>query len=202
MIAAACDARIESCPIDGTELLRTARVRLLRWTPADALSYLALDYQRENTGPRLDDAARTIDDALEAIRYFEWLEREVRGCGTWMVRELASDEFVGSVGLMPIDGEIEFGGRFLARFWGRHLGLHVGRCVLEHGFRRIGFERIATHHHPENRSATAVVRRLGFASCGSALHLGKPALRFVLERSDWMRRAANASGERAQLPER
>jgi hypothetical protein len=34
------------------------------------------------------------------------------------------------------------------------------------------------------------------------LHLGKPALRFVLERSDWMRRAANASGERAQLPER
>lgn len=187
-MAANASIEAEATAAPAAVLLRSPRVLVSEWRSADALSYLALDLQSASTGARLDDQARSVDQALAAIAYFQALYRRGNGLGTWMVRARADDRFIGAVSLMPVADEVEFGGRFMAHAWGRMLGVHVGRLIIAYGFSTCGLAQISTHHHPGNRAATAVVVRLGFADVGDAIHLGQRARRFVLTRERWQQR--------------
>lgn len=166
--------------------LRSARVVLTPWQPHQALSLLAVERELGADPLRLDDAVRTLDDALALTAWYADVAASRFGLGAWRVADVATDDTIGSVSLVPADGEVEFGGRFLRRAWGRWLGVHVGRLVLDHAFGPAGLARIATHHHPHNLQATAVVRRLGFVDHGIAAHFGRPARRFMATREAWV----------------
>ncbi len=168
--------------------LRSARVVLTPWQPHEALSLLAVERELGCDPLRLDDPVRTVDDALALVAWYSYVAARRPGLGGWRVADAASDDTIGSVSLVPADGEIEFGGRFLRRAWGRWLGVHVGRLVLDHAFTIAGLTRIGSHAHPDNLQAIGVVRRLGFRDLGLGCHLGRPARCFEATCSEWVKR--------------
>ena len=180
---------------DAGIVLQSPRVRLRPWRAPDALSLLALERELGSDPLRLDDRVATLEETLALIAWYSEIAVARRGLGAWRVSGVADELSIGSVSLVPVDGEIEFGGRFFRRAWGRWLGVHVGRLVLRHAFTTVGLARVATHHHPDNLAATAVVRRLGFEDLGFGQHFGRVARRFVLSRRGWEARWASVAAE-------
>ncbi|WP_020665144.1 GNAT family N-acetyltransferase [Amycolatopsis benzoatilytica] len=151
-------------PLEESVFLETSRLRLRRFTEADADELVRLDsdprVMRYLTGkptPRTE-IEQTV---LPAI-----LRDYARGpAGRWAAIERASGEFIGWISLQPPeDGsttELELGYRLTAKVWGRGYATEGARAVLHKGFAELGAERVWAQTMAVNGGSRRVLEKAG-----------------------------------------
>jgi microcystin degradation protein MlrC/RimJ/RimL family protein N-acetyltransferase len=145
--------------------LRTARLRLRPFTPADGPAHLALYQDPEVTrhlggGPFVGAeiearSSRTVD---KFVRH--WAEK---GFGVFAVEERETGRFLGQCGLNTIDelGEVEVLYALERAAWGRGLATEAARAALAYGFGEAGLSRIVAVTRPDHVRSRRVLEKLG-----------------------------------------
>lgn len=105
--------------------------------------------------------AQTREMLRNADRH--WREH---GFGYWLLRDRATDGFVGRGGLQRVepDGrpDVEVGYALLAPFWGRGLAPEMVRACLGIAFERLRLESVVAFTLPTNRASRRVMEKSGF----------------------------------------
>lgn len=135
-------------------------------------------------GPEHLDACLAINSDPEVMRYLGpvWpaAQQRVRlarqfatdwgeGLGHWAIfRKAASDEMLGWVLLVPLEGteEIQLGYRLKRSAWGDGIATEAGRRLVEHGLKTLRLPSLAAWTHPQNVGSKGVLTKLGFIPDG------------------------------------
>lgn len=152
--------------------LRTARLLLRPYLPADAPAFFALldaeAARLETAFPRRVAGARTLADAQRTIRTFagQWSQSRLLVWGIW---QQSSGQYLGDISLQPDTPRIRVGeiGYYLAA---RAEGQGYAREALE-AVVRFAFDRLDTHLltlrcHPDNARSQATAEAQGFRRGG------------------------------------
>lgn len=190
--------------IDPT-LLRSARLRLRQWTPADRVPFAALNADpvvMEHFPAPLD---RSQSDAM-ADRIESLIDQQ--GWGFWVAELLEGQDgagtsggtFMGFIGLhrptapLPFAPCVEIGWRLARPFWGRGLATEGARLALRAGFEALGLEQIVAFTAQRNRRSRAVMERLGMHESPAEAfehpsvpegHAARPHVLYRLPRTAW-----------------
>lgn len=143
--------------------LRTERLRLRRWLPADREPFAAL-----NADPRVMEyfpalLSREESDAAAARIEAHFAEH---GFGLWAVEVTDVAPFAGFIGLnIPrIQAHftpcIEIGWRLAAEFWGRGFATEGARATLAFGFESLRLDEIVSYTVPDNLRSRRVMEKL------------------------------------------
>ena len=76
--------------------------------------------------------------------------------------------------------------------WGQGIATEAGRAVLDHGFRRLGFDPIVAVTHPANLASQRVLEKLGLKPRGAAFHYEQSLSFFELRREEFLAADAGA----------
>ena len=171
--------------------LRTDRLRLRRWLPADLAPFAAL-----NADPRVNEYLPTVLSREQSDAFVARAEAhfDQHGFGLWAVeiRDVAS--FAGFVGLSTPRFEahftpsVEIGWRFGAEHWGHGYATEGARAVLAFGFDVVRLEEIVSITVPANVRSRHVMEKIGMTYNPAddfdhpLLHEGHPLRRHVLYR--------------------
>jgi RimJ/RimL family protein N-acetyltransferase len=173
--------------------LRTDRLRLRRWLPADHAPFAAL-----NADPRVTEylpgpLSREESDALVARIEAHF---DQHGFGLWAVETRHVEAFAGFIGLLVPRFEahftpcVEIGWRLGAEHWGHGYATEGARAVLAFGFEELGLEEIVSFTVPGNARSRRVMERIGMTYDPAddfdhpSLPEGHPLRRHVLYRID------------------
>ena len=182
------------------EPVRTRRLLLRAWRPADLAPFAALnadpEVMRHFPAPlspeESDRLAERIGAALDG-----------QGWGLWAVEVTGGAPFIGFVGLSRPGFEahftpaVEVGWRLAREHWGRGYATEAARAALEVGFGRVGLEQVVSFTTVANRRSRQVMERLGMRRDPTedfehpSLPPGHPMCRHVLYR---LSRAGFADG--------
>lgn len=172
-------------------MLRTGRLILREWQPADLEPFAAL-----NADPRVAEflpapLSRFESDAL-AARIAAGFAQE--GFGPWAVEIPGVAPFAGFIGLSvprfraAFTPCVEIGWRLAAEHWGRGYASEGARAVLAQGFGPLRLAEILSFTVPANLRSRRVMERIGMARDAAAdfehpaLPPGHPLRRHVLYR--------------------
>lgn len=145
--------------------LTTARLLLRGWRDADRAPFAAMNADPEVMEHFPGPLTRAGSDALvERIR--DGFAR--RGWDLWAVETRAAGEFIGFVGLhpvqdgfpVPVDGP-EVGWRLARPFWGQGYATEAARGAVRFGFTDLRVPEIVSFTTTTNLRSQAVMRRLG-----------------------------------------
>ena len=144
--------------------LRTDRLYLRRWLPADLAPFAAL-----NADPRVMEhfpAVLSGDESdSRAARNEAHFERH--GFGLWAVEIPGVAPFAGFVGLAVPGFEahftpcVEIGWRLAVEHWGRGYATEAARAALAFGFESLGLKEIVSSTVPDNVRSRRVMERIG-----------------------------------------
>lgn len=123
------------------------------------------------------------------------------GLGIWRcaVPRGGLDRFAGWFSLMPLQaspgtaaldilpGDVELGSRLTPEHWGSGLSLSGGEVLLRHAFGELKRPTVWGICHPDNHSAAACLRALGFTPRGHARYEGQPSDFHALDAATWAR---------------
>lgn len=146
--------------------LRTERLRLRPFTPADVDALVALhsdpDVMR-HLGPPVETAQRVRDVALPRYRD---LEERYPGFGYAAAEERATGSFLGWFLFRPLErdpapGEIELGYRLHRAAWGRGFATEGSRALVDRGFAELGVQRVVATTMAVNGGSRRVLEKLG-----------------------------------------
>ncbi len=147
-----------------TAEIRTDRLLLRRWRPADRVPFAAMNADpevMEHFPAPLDRAASDgLVDRIEA-------GFEKFGYGLWAVEIAAAGEFIGFTGLAvpnfeaPFTPAVEVGWRLSRSAWGHGYATEAANAALHEGFVRHGLAEIVSFTALPNVRSQAVMRRLG-----------------------------------------
>jgi len=185
-------------------LLETARLRLRQFTSDDVDRLVELDsdpeVMRYITYGRPSTREFYVDDVLP--RWFR-IYRETPLLGYWAADDRGSGEFHGWFHLRPdrIDaGEQELGYRLRRASWGRGLASEGAAALIDHGFVRVGTDKISARALKGNLASRAVMEKCGLAFEGDFVFPEdilegrsaeeRSAVKYSITRSQW--RAATA----------
>jgi RimJ/RimL family protein N-acetyltransferase len=146
---------------DGTEIMRTRRLRLRTFTEADLPLYAALNADPPVAEMLGGPLSREESDSIAAWANERW---EADRLGLLAVERLADGAFLGMCGLhrqssRPQDVEVAW--RLAHEHWGHGYATEAGRAWLAYGFETLGLDRIISMTDEDNRRSLAVMRRLG-----------------------------------------
>ncbi len=157
-------------------LLRSPRVRLRQWTPADREPFAGLAADPAVMEHLLPLPTRAHSDAV-ADRIEALIDQQ--GWGFWAAESLelpdpeggeeagVGPRFMGFIGLnrptapLPFMPCVEIGWRLARPYWGRGLATEGARLALRVGFEALGLEEIVAFTAQRNRRSQAVMARLG-----------------------------------------
>jgi ribosomal-protein-alanine N-acetyltransferase len=147
-----------------TPVLRTERLVLRQWLPADREPFAAL-----NADPRVMEfmpalLARARSDALARACEAHFA---THGFGPWAVEVPGVAPFIGFVGLVvpAFDAHftpaIEIGWRLAAKHWGHGYATEAALASARHAFTVAGADELVSFTTPQNARSRAVMRRIG-----------------------------------------
>jgi RimJ/RimL family protein N-acetyltransferase len=144
--------------------LRTERLLLRPWRPADREPFAALnadaEVMRHFPAPLTREQSDAFADRIEATF-------EQQGWGLWAVEVRDGGEFVGFTGLgrpsfdahfMPA---IEIGWRLARGAWGRGYATEAARAAAAFGFETLAADELVSFTAVANTRSRAVMERLG-----------------------------------------
>lgn len=186
--------------------IRTDRLLLRRWRPADREPFAAM-----NADPRVTEFLPTPLSRAESDAWVARAEAhfETHGYGHWAVEVSGVAPFAGFVGLSaprfdaPFQPCVEIGWRLAAEHWGRGYATEGARAVLAFGFETLDLEEIVSFTVPENVRSRRVMEKIGMTRDPAddfdhpLLPAGHPLRRHVLYRigrEAWLRGLAGAGG--------
>jgi RimJ/RimL family protein N-acetyltransferase len=144
--------------------LRTERLLLRRWLPADREPFALM-----SADPRVHEflpGPYTRTDSDARIARFE-AHFEEHGFGFWAVEIPGRASFAGFVGLAWARFEahftpcVEIGWRLAADHWGHGYATEAAQCALAFGFNQLQVEEIVAFTVPENIRSQRVMERIG-----------------------------------------
>lgn len=146
-------------------LLETKRLRLRRFTAADADHLFALDNDPEvmrfiNGGTPASRAAIEAHILPAFMRY----PHDDTGFGRWAAVDKQSGEFLGWFSFHPSDntpGEVILGYRFRRAVWGQGYATEGAHALIEQGFRNWGVQRVVATTYEDNLASQRVMAKLG-----------------------------------------
>lgn len=131
---------------------------------------------------------------------------EKNGWGLFAVEIKETGEFIGFVGLNPVDYDtpftpaVEIAWRLARPYWGKGYATEAAQAALRYGFETLGLAEIVAFTTEQNSRSRAVMERLGMERDPEEdfdhpkLPAGHPLLRHVLYRLK--RRSCALQGER------
>lgn len=146
--------------------LRTSRLLLRGWRVADRRPFAALNADPQVMEHFPAPLTRAESDSLVDRIVAGFAES---GWGFWAVQTAPGGEFIGFVGLNPIqpgrlplraDGP-EVGWRLARRFWGRGYASEAAAEALRYGFEVLELPEIVSFTATTNRRSQAVMQRIG-----------------------------------------
>jgi RimJ/RimL family protein N-acetyltransferase len=163
-------------PLFASGCVRTDRLLLRRWSPADADPLAAMNADPEVMrfigGGR--SLARADSDALLERFESEWHER---GFGLWAVEERAAPGvLVGFCGLtvpmfLPaVLPAVEVGWRLARAAWGRGIATEAARAALSWGWEQLEVREILSIVDPANTRSLRVCDKLGMGARPDRVH--------------------------------
>ena len=146
---------------DGTEILRTQRLRLRTFTEADLPLYAALNADPPVAEMLGGPLTRAESDSIAEWANERWAQERL---GLLAVERLADGAFLGMCGLHHLKdrpADVEIGWRLAHEHWGHGYATEAARAWLAYGFETLGLERIISVTDEPNVRSLAVMRRLG-----------------------------------------
>jgi [ribosomal protein S5]-alanine N-acetyltransferase len=158
----ALDDLRDSAPLDAGEGLRSERLVLRRFTMDDLPLLVELNSDPEVM--RWLGGVRTAEQTAVMLR-----ERIIAyyannpNLGIWATQLRATGECIGMHLINHIQGEplIQVGYRLFRKHWGQGYATEMTVALLEHGFRRLGLERISAITALENTASQHVLIKSG-----------------------------------------
>src|SRR5690348_9492542 len=113
--------------------------------------------------------------------YIECYERRLGQC-VMIWKE--TGERIGCSGLQPLEdtGDIEVGYSLQPEFWRRGIGYECARGWLDHGFNKLGLERIVAIAVSENVGSWKIMEKCGMHFEGEQVHYGLPVVCYAIGR--------------------
>lgn len=151
-----------SAPLDAGQGLCSERLMLRRFTVDDLP--LLVELNSDPAVMRWLGGARTPEDTEQMLR-----ERIIAyyaanpNLGIWATQLRSTGECIGMHLLNHIQGEslIQVGYRLFRKHWGRGYATEMTVALLEHGYRRLGLERISAITALENAASQHVLLKSG-----------------------------------------
>ncbi|MGC5167263.1 GNAT family N-acetyltransferase [Luteimicrobium sp. DT211] len=167
-------------PLPAPAHLRTDRLLLRRWDPADPddVDFLFDTYSRWDVQRFIGRVPRVMERRDEALARAEAWAAPPDGApyGVWAATLASDGARLGSVLLKSIpasgpteplepSGDVEVGWHLHPDAWGHGYATEGARAVLAAGFDAC-LDRVVAVTHPENLASQAVCRRLGMTALG------------------------------------
>lgn len=160
------------------ERVETARLLGERPTMAHESGHAALMADSRVAGWLLPPPADRLDPAESRALLERFIAEWEHGFGLWMVRERATGEFVGRVGLRRTDvegiDEVEVGWAIAFDRWNRGYATELATEAVRLGEEALGLRGIVSFTKIENAASQAVMRKLGMRREGEFVRLGMP----------------------------
>jgi RimJ/RimL family protein N-acetyltransferase len=146
--------------------VETPRLLLREWTDADAEPSAAI-----NADPRVMEffpkalTRAESDAAMTATR----ARLATDGYGKYAVEEKVSGQFIGYVGLAPVDFDapftpaIEVGWRLARQAWGNGYATEGASAVVDHAFGQLGLQALVSFTTEWNRRSRRVMEKIGMS---------------------------------------
>ena len=146
-------------------LLETERLRLRRFTLADADHLFALDNDPEvmrylNGG--VPTPRHVVEEAI--LPGFMQMDPARPAFGFWAAELKATAEFVGWFSLRPLpenQHHAALGYRLVRAFWGRGLATEGVRALIHKGFTELGLARVVATTYEHNLASRRVMEKAG-----------------------------------------
>ncbi len=143
--------------------LKTERLLLRRWRPADLSPFAAI-----NADPRVMEYFPAPLSSVESAALLERIELcfEDRGYGLWAAEVPGEAALIGFVGLAPVELEIAFapavelGWRLAPQFWGRGLASEAARATMRCAFEELELPSLVSYTAASNLRSRRVMERL------------------------------------------
>lgn len=158
--------------------LRTERLRLRQWRPADREAFGEL-----NADPVVMEFYPATLTRMESDAFVDKIEVSFAsdGFGLWAVEVGAIGRFIGYVGFWPVtfDGHftpaIEVGWRLARSVWGAGYATEGARSAVEDGFTRLGLKEIVSFTTTINLRSRRVMEKIGMR-CDPADDFDHPSI--------------------------
>jgi RimJ/RimL family protein N-acetyltransferase len=118
------------------------------------------------------DVAET---AQRLARTMAFTARQPPGLGLWALELEASGEFLGQVGLFPIEGkgpDVEVAYELAPRAWGHGYATEAARALVDYGFGEMRLRRIVALILPDNARSRNVASKCGMTLEGPGRFYG------------------------------
>lgn len=116
---------------------------VMKWTPSPASKDVAETKQR---------LARTM----------AFTARQPPGLGLWALELKENSEFLGQVGLFPVEGkgpEVEVAYELAPRVWGHGYATEAARALIDYGFSELSLARVVALILPDNARSRNVASK-------------------------------------------
>ncbi len=190
--------------IVGAPEIRTGRLVLRRWGPADRVPFAEMNADPEVMEYFPSPLDRDDSDELVEI-IMTGFERN--GFGLWALELLREGRFMGFTGLSvprfeaPFTPAVEVGWRLARWAWGHGYATEAATAALDFGFVQLGLDEVVSFTSFQNVRSQAVMRRLGMSrdpvddfehpTIPLGHHL-RPHLLYRISQPQWMARRAEA----------
>lgn len=166
-----------------TVIFETERLRVRRWTEADAEAAFRI-YGDPEVTRFLAGPDSSVEHTRARLRRIVARYDEFPGFGCWAITSRDTGEAYGSVILkvLPETAEIEVGWHLARSAWGHGYAMEAARACLDYGFHVLGLHRIVAVVRPDNPRSIAVTRRLGMTHEGQIHAYGRDLELFVAAR--------------------
>jgi len=140
------------------------------------------DVMKWTPSPPSKDVAET---AQRLARTMAFTARQPPGMGLWAVELKDASEFLGQVGLFPVEGkgpEVEVAYELAPRVWGHGYATEAARALVDYGFGELSLRRIVALILPDNARSRNVASKCGLILEGPGRFYG---LDLVVYAREW-----------------
>jgi len=147
-----------------TSPIRTERLLMRRWRPADREPFAELNADPDVVACLPAPLARAESDALMARIEAHF---EQHGFGLWALEVAGGPPLIGFVGLVRVGFEahftpaVEIGWRLARSSWGHGYATEAADAALDFGFNVVGLDETVSFTVPANVRSRAVMERIG-----------------------------------------
>jgi len=143
--------------------LETERLVVRPYREADATAlhevFGSPEVMKWTPSPPSKNVAETVE---RLARTMAFTARQPPGLGLWALELKESAEFLGQVGLFPVEGkgpEVEVAYELAPRVWGHGYATEAARALIEYGFDELQLRRIVALILPANARSRKVASK-------------------------------------------